>query len=255
MKKILSFTLVLILIFLLCGCGGKATRKNITASNGDKIEISLANEKNPTVTVTVNDKEIYSFDKFKNHEDVYDFDKDFSNEVIDEYSDKDILWAYKFNWGVIYAAPYEDEIIYVAGAKHEHAKKAYGTYQYYHLALELDLIDYKIMEYSGEKFYWENYPLAQSMVEYFYKTEDYSLKEIPDWTTSGYDFEKYYYWYDLNIRKGLGSFYELYIGEKKTALLFIDASSSNMYVQEFDWDNLKRVTVLQGNPHMVLELN
>ena len=225
----------------------------ITAPNGDKIYIELQKGEQPSVMVKVNGKEIYSYSNFAKYTDQYDFDKDFTNNVIDEYSDEEILWAYKFNWGVVYAAPYEDQIIYVAGAKHEHEKKTYGTYQYYHLALEMDLIDYKISEYTGEKYYWENLPLAQSFTEYFYKTEDYTIIEIPDWVEAGYDFQEYYEWYNLNVRKGLGSFYELYIGEEKTALLFLSAAEGIYKIQEFGWDSIKTIWVSQGNPHLNAE--
>ena len=225
----------------------------ITAPNGDKIYIELQKGEQPSVMVKVNGKEIYSYSNFTKYADQYDFDKDFTNNVIDEYSDEEILWAYKFNWGVVYAAPYEDQIIYVAGAKHEHEKKTYGTYQYYHLALEMDLIDYKISEYTGEKYYWENLPLAQSFTEYFYKTEDYTIIEIPDWVEAGYDFQEYYEWYNLNVRKGLGSFYELYIGEEKTALLFLSAAEGMYKIQEFGWDSIKTIWVSQGNPHLNAE--
>ena len=225
----------------------------ITAPNGDKIYIKLQKGEQPSVMVKVNGKEIYSYNNFKKHKDKYDFDKDFTDKIIAEYSDEDILWAYKFNWGVVYAAPYEDQIIYVAGAKHEHEKKTYGTYQYYHLALEMDLIDYKISEYTGEKYYWENLPLAQSFTEYFYKTEDYELKEIEDLTKAGYDFKEYYDWHNLEFNKGIGAIYELYISGEKKALMYISAGEGRYEIQEFGWNRIKKIWVSQGNPHLNAE--
>ena len=136
MKKLLSLLLVLVITLSLWGCGEEQSHKDlktIKASNGDEINVQLINDESPAVTVSVNDKEICSFDNFAKHKDDYDFDKDFNLEIKAEYSDEDILWAYRFDWGIIYSIKndYYDTVDTEAGApliyvcpKHDY-KKSY----------------------------------------------------------------------------------------------------------------------------------
>ncbi len=249
MKKLISLFLVFVFIFSLCGCGESATTKSLTASNGDEIEITLKNGKNPTVSVKVNGKEIYSYNNFINHKDMYDFEKDFTDEVIAEYSDDEILWAYRFNWGVIYSTKYTttttdtEATISYACSKHEYEKCSYKNIGHHKIAEVWNLIDFEVIEQTGTKVFWDPYVAAQMIFEYFYKTENYTLKEIDDLEKAGYNFsdKRYYEMHNKELYSGAGlnkyrKIYEVSVDGEPFALLYSEPSSSYYLLQELHWE-------------------
>ena len=163
MKKLLSIVLVLVIALCVCGCGESALSKTITASNGDKIKIKLTDGDSPSVLVTVNDKEICSFDNFAKYKDAYDFDKDFTLNATKEYSDTQILWAYKFDWGVIYSTKYTltgeetEATITYAALKHDYDKSYFNKINFEDVAQKWDLVDFEIIPETGKKIFWEKY--------------------------------------------------------------------------------------------------
>ncbi|MBR6502048.1 MAG: hypothetical protein IKT42_01270 [Clostridia bacterium] len=256
MKRILALMLALIMLFGFTGCaeesGDEATKsiitKTITASNGDKIKIKLTDGDSPSVLVTVNDKEICSFDNFAKYKDAYDFDKDFTLNATKEYSDTQILWAYKFDWGVIYSTKYTltgeetEATITYAALKHDYDKSYFNKINFEDVAQKWDLVDFEIIPETGKKIFWENYPAAQAVFEYIYKTENYTIKEIDDLEKAGYSFseKKYYYMHDLEFSSGAGlndwqKIYEISVDGKPFALMFCQSYSWHYILQELDW--------------------
>ncbi len=248
MKKLLSLLLVLVISISLCGCGESKLSKTITASNGDKIEISLTNGGDPAITVSVNGKEIYSFDNFAKYKDEYDFEKDFTDKVTDEYSDDEILWAYKFDWGTIYSTKYTlsdqktDATITYTVPKHDYSKSYFNKVNFDPVAQKWDLVDFEIIPETGKKIFWDNYPAAQSVFECLYKTENYTLKEIDDLAKAGYSFEDYYWMHQNEFSSGAGlnnweNIYEISVDGKPFALMYCQAYSWHYQIQELDWEN------------------
>lgn len=259
MKKFLSLALVFVLLFAFCGCDKKDSKKgnqqslskNITASNGDKIEIELTSGNNPKITVSVNNSEIYSFDNFSKYKDNYDFNKDFNLNVGDEYAQDQILWAYKFDWGVIYSTKYslsdggENTISYVC-PKHDYKKSYFKNAYYYKLAEEWNLIEFDAIEETGKEIFWDSYTAAQVVFEELYKTEDYTLNEISDLEKAGYSFDEYYDMHQLEFSSGSGlnqwqKIYEISVKGKPFALIYSDASTAHFLFQELDWPHAYQV--------------
>lgn len=220
----------------------------ITAPNGDKIYIKLQKGENPTVTVKVNGKEIYSYNNFKKHKDKYDFDKDFTDKIIAEYSDEEILWAYQFNWGVVYSTKYTtsttktETTISYACSKHEYEKCYFRNINHHKIAIEWNLIDFDVIEESGTKIFWNPYAATQAIFEYYYKTEDYTLKEIDDLEKAGYSFsdKRYYEMHNTEFNSGAGlnkyrKIYEVSVNGKPFALLYADSTCNYFMLQELDW--------------------
>ncbi len=251
MKKLLSLLLVLVITISLCSCGESKLSKTITASNGDKIEISLTNGDDPAITVSVNDKEIYSFDNFAKYKDEYDFEKDFTDKVTDEYSDDEILWAYKFDWGIIYSAKHDylntestdddTTLVYVC-PKHDYKKCYFKNAYYYKLAENWNLIEFDAIEETGKEIFWDSYTAAQVVFEELYKTQNYTLKEIDDLTKAGYSLDDYYEMHNRAFGSGAGlnkwqKIYEVSVDSKPFALIYSDASSAYFLLQELDWEN------------------
>ena len=260
MKKILCFILTLSILFALCGCSSEtkepasnetALTKTITASNKDKIDIEIKNGENPTVLVKANDKEIYKNDNLNKYKDQYDFDKDFNLEIKDEYSDEKIFWAYRFDWGVIYSTKndYYDTVetdeniplVYVC-PKHDYKKSYFKNSRYYILAEEWDLIEFDAVEETGKKIFWDSYTAAQVIFESFYKTENYTLKEIDDLEKAGYSLDDYYEMHNREFGSGAGmnkwqKIYEVSVNGEPFALLYSDASTVSFLLQELTWEN------------------
>lgn len=247
MKKLLSLMLSLIITFLFCGCGESTNTKNITTSSGDKIEITLTKGEEPSVAVSVNGDKIYSFDNFTKHKDEYDFEKDFTLDVMDEYSDDKILWAYKFDWGIIYSTKYnlsidtENTITYVC-PKHDYKKSYFKNAYYYKLAESWNLIEFDAIEETGKKIFWDPYTAAQVIFEDLYKTENYKLTEIDDLEKAGYSFDDYNDMHQLEFGSGAGlsewqKIYEVSVNGKPFALIYSDASTANFSLQELDWQH------------------
>ena len=220
----------------------------ITAPNGDKINISITGDKKPEVIVKVNGKQIYKYSNYTKYADQYDFDKDFTNEIIAEYSDEDILWAYRFNWGIIYSTKYTttttdtEAVISYACSKHEYGKCYYRNLGHHKIATEWNLIDYEVIEQTGTKIFWNPYVAAQAIFEYFYKTEDYTLKQIDDLTEAGYSIKDYYTMHNKEFSSGAGlnrlrRIYEISVDGKPFALIYSEPSSSFYILQELHWKN------------------
>lgn len=251
MKKLLSLLLVLVITLSLCGCGEEQSHKDlktIKASNGDEINVQLIDGESPAVTVSVNDKEILSFDNFAKYKDAYDFDKDFTLNATSEYSDDQILWAYKFDWGVIYSTKYTlttkeaDATITYTALKHNYDKNYFNKINFENVAQKWDLVDFEIIPETGKKIFWENYPAAQAIFEYIYKTENYTLKEIDDLEKAGYSFsdKRYYELHDREFSSGAGlndwqKIYEISVDGKPFALMFCQSYSWHYILQELDW--------------------
>ncbi len=255
MKKVFALTLILIMLFGFTGCNKKYDKtqlsKTITASNNDKIDIELKTGKNPTVLVKVNDKEIYKNDNLNKYQDQYDFDKDFNLEIKAEYSDENIFWAYRFDWGVIYSTKndYYDAVetdkniplVYVC-PKHDYKKSYFKNSRYYILAEEWDLIEFDAVEETGKKIFWDSYTAAQVIFESFYKTENYTLKGIDDLEKAGYSIDDYYEMHNREFGSGAGmnkweKIYEVSVDGKPFALLYSDASTAAFLLQELTWEN------------------
>lgn len=239
MKKLLALILAVCMLLSFCGCADRA--KTITASNGDKITVSLDGGNAPYISVAINGTEIYSCDSFSKASDQYNFEEDFNLDVKQEFSDEKITWAYQFDWGTVYATPYEDDTIYVASAKHEYGKNCFGTPNFLHLAEQLDLVEFEISEYTGKKYFWDNYSMAQAIVEDIYKTTDYDLIKVSSLSEAGYDFEQYYDMYDIESGIGWGEMFEVYIEGEKTALLHSNAAEFALNIQEVDWEKSKKI--------------
>lgn len=257
MRKLLSILLVILMLVSFCGCNKKDKKdeqqlsKTITASNDDEIEITLKKGDKPTVTVCVNDKEIYSFDKFKNYKDEYDFGKDFTDKIIDEYSDDKILWAYRFDWGIIYSTKSnylhtedtnDDATLFYVCPKHEYEKCYFKNVWYNILAEEWNLIDFETIPETGEKIFWDSYTAAQVVFEELYKTDNYKLTEIKDLAKAGYSIDEYYEMHNREFGSGAGlnkweKIYEVSVDDKPFALIFSDAATSCYLLQELDWEN------------------
>ena len=267
MKKVLALTLALIMLFGFTGCNKNSDKKadekqskktgqtepskTIVASNKDKIDIELKNGENPTVSVKVNDKEIYKNDNLNKYQDQYDFDKDFNLEIKAEYSDEKIFWAYRFDWGVIYSTKndYYDTVdtddsiplVYVC-PKHDYKKSYFKNSRYYILAEEWDLIEFDAVEETGKKIFWDSYTAAQVIFESFYKTENYTLKEIDNLEKAGYSLDDYYEMHDREFGSGAGmnnweKIYEVSVNGEPFALLYSDASTASFLLQELTWEN------------------
>lgn len=266
MKRILALTIALIMLFSFTGCNKKANKKDeqtqlsktITASNKDKIDIEINNGENPTVLVKVNDKEIYKNDNLNKYQDQYDFDKDFNLEIKAEYSNEKIFWAYRFDWGVVYSTKndYYDTVetdentplVYVC-PKHDYKKSYFKNSRYYILAEEWDLIEFDAVEETGKKIFWDSYTAAQVIFESFYKTENYTLKEIDDLEKAGYSLDDYYEMHDREFGSGVGmnkweKIYEVSVNGEPFALLYSDASTASFLFQELTWENPSTVMCL-----------
>ena len=176
------------------------------------------------------------------------FDKDFTNEIIAEYSDEDILWAYRFNWGIIYSTKYTttttdtEAVISYACSKHEYGKCYCRNLGHHKIATEWNLIDYEVIEQTGTKIFWNPYVAAQAIFEYFYKTEDYTLKQIDDLTEAGYSIKDYYTMHNKEFSSGAGlnrlrRIYEISVDGKPFALIYSEPSSSFYILQELHWKN------------------
>lgn len=263
MKRRLALILSSLILLSFCGCADENGKKDeqqplsktITAPNDDEIEIALKKGDKPTVTVCVNDKEIYSFDKFENYKDEYDFNKDFTDKVTDEYSDDKILWAYKFDWGIIYSTTSnylhtddtsDDATLFYVCPKHEYKKCYFKNAWYNILAEEWSLIDFEIIPETGDKIFWDSYTAAQVVFEELYKTEDYKLTEIDNLTEAGYSLDDYYEMHNREFGSGAGlnkweKIYEVSVDDKPFALMFSDASTSDYLLQELDWENAYHV--------------
>lgn len=243
MKKLLSLLLVLVITLSLCGCSEEQSHKDlktIKASNGDEINVQLIDGESPAVTVSVNDKEICSFDNFAKHKDDYDFDKDFSVKATDEYSNDKILWAYKFDWGVIYSVKHDysntestddDTTLTFVCPKHDYKKCYFKNVYFYKLAENWDLIEFDAIEETGKEIFWDSYTAAQVVFEDLYKTEDYKLIEINDLTKAGYSIDDYYEIHNHAFASGAGlnewqKIYEVSVKGKPFALIYSDASSA-----------------------------
>ena len=259
MKRILALMLALIMLFGFTGCaeesGDEATKsiitKTITAPNNDKIHIELSNDSSPTVSVSVNDKEIDLFDNFTKYKDSYDFEKDFNLEIKAEYSNENIFWAYRFDWGIIYSIKndYYDTVDTEAGApliyvcpKHDYKKSYFKSLGYHTLAEEWDLIEFEVIEETGKKIFWDSYTAAQVIFESVYKTENYTLKEIDDLEKAGYSLDDYYEMHNREFGSGAGlnqwqKIYEVSVNGKPFALLYSDPAFISFELQELDWEN------------------
>ncbi|MBQ8267139.1 MAG: hypothetical protein IJZ21_01990, partial [Clostridia bacterium] len=246
MKKLVCIILAFCILSTLCACGKTNTKEStITASNGDKIDITLQSGKNPSVLVKVNGKEIYYYNNYQKHKDAYDFEEDFTDEVIAECSDDKILWAYRFDWGIIYSTKYslsdgtEKTITYVC-PKHDYKKSYFKNICYNILAEKWDLIDFEIIPQTGDKIFWDSYTATQVIFEDLYKTENYTLKEIDNLEKAGYSFEDYNDMHQLEFGSGSGlnqwkKIYEVSVKGKPFALIYSDTSTANFSFQELDW--------------------
>ncbi len=264
MKRILSLTLALIMLFSFVGCNKKSDDKSdgnsnkktqqnqlsktITTSNGDEIELTFTKSDN-VIKVIVSGEKVFESNYFKKYESEYDFDKDFNFDIKDEYSDEEILWAYRFDWGSIYSTKHDylhtedtnddTTLIYVC-PKHEYKKSYFKNANYYKIAEEWDLIDFDTIEETGEKIFWDSYTAAQVIFESFYNTEDYALKEINNLEKAGYSLDDYYEMHNREFSSGAGlnkwqKIYEVSVKGEPFALIYSDASTAQYLLQELGW--------------------
>lgn len=249
MKRLLAFMLIFAFILSLCGCGNEKSvvTKTITASNGDKIDLEISGGNNPLVLVKVNSKEIYSYNNYQKHKDEYNFENDFTDEVIAEYSDDEILWAYRFDWGVIYSTKYtttttdSEATISYACSKHEYEKCLYKNLGHNTISEVWNLVDFDVIEETGTKIFWDPYVATQMIFEYFYKTENYTLKQIDDLAKAGYGFDDYYTMHDKEFSSGAGlnkyrRIYEVSVDGKPFALIYADSTCNYFLLQELHWE-------------------
>lgn len=233
----------------------------ITAPNGDKINISITGDKKPEVIVKVNGKQIYKYSNYTKYADQYDFEKDFNLEIKAEYSDEKIFWAYRFDWGIIYstkndcydAAETDENVphIYVC-PKHDYKKSYFKNRKYQIIAEEWDLIEFDVIEETGKKIFWDSYTAAQVIFESFYKTENYTLKEIDDLAKAGYSIDDYYDMHHREFSSGAGlnqwqKIYEVSVNGKPFALFYSDAASITFELQELTWKHSSLVVCRDTN--------
>lgn len=260
MKKLLALILSLLILLSLCGCkkdGQQPISKTITASTGDEIELTFT-KSDTSIEVCVNGEKVFAGNYFKKYELEYDFDEDFNFNIKDEYSDENILWAYRFDWGIIYSTNHnylntedtndDTTLIYVC-PKHEYKKCYFKNVRYYTLAEEWNLVDFDTIPETGTKIFWDSYTAAQVVFEELYKTENYKLTEIDNLEKAGYSIDDYYEMHNREFGSGIGmnawqKIYEVSVDGEPFALMFSDASTSSYLLQELDWENAYTVSCL-----------
>lgn len=225
----------------LCACdfGAKAQTKTLTAANGDEIVIKLKTSNKPEITVSVNGKKYFNCKDFKDFADQYDFENDFNFEVMNEYGDSYINWAYQFGWGVILSTTNDSDTSYWASAKHQYEDNFYRQE-----GLETLVKKWNLLKLNAAGRYWNSEKLAEAIVETMYNTTEYTLTEITDFSTFGYEEEKYKYmrgyaeYPDTEYQK----VYEVSVKNDAVALLCVDAATYLLKIQELDWENPEPIT-------------
>lgn len=230
----------------------KTETKTLTATNGDEIKISLTTGNNPKINVSVNDKEIFNCKDFKDNADQYDFEKDFNLEVINEYSEGYINWAYQFKWGVVLSTATEgSETSYWASAKHQYEHNVYRQQ-----GLGTLVEKWQLLELNDAGKYWNSEKLAEAIVETMYNTKDCALIETDDLSKMGYTDEKYARMRgnELSSSSQFQKIYEVSVKNEVVALLCVDAATYFLEIQELDWKNPQPVTFKIENNKLVYVL-
>ena len=240
MKKIFAIVLCICFVLNLCACKSSAQTetKTLTASNGDKIVISITTGNKTEITVSVNDNKIYSCKDF--NDDQYDFEKDFNFEIINEYSEGYINWAYQFSWGVVLSTATTDtKNSYWVSAKHQYTDNFYRQE-----GLGTLVEKWNLLELNEAGKYWNSEKLAEAIVETMYSTTEYTLTEITDFSKFEYKDDKYKYmrgyaeYPDTEHQK----VYEVSVKNDAVALLCVDAATYLLKIQELDWENPEPIT-------------
>lgn len=254
MKRICVIVLCLCFVLNLCGCklGAKAETKTLTAGNGDEITISLISGNKPEIRVFVNDNEIYSCKEFADYADQYDFENDFNFEIINEYSEGYINWAYRFKWGVVLStATTDSKPSYWVSAKHQYEDNFYRQE-----GLGTLVEKWGLLELNDAGKYWNSEKLAEAIVETMYTTTDYTLTEVTNLSESGYNDQKYALMSgnQLSPSSQFQQIYEVSVKNEVVALLCVDAATYFLEIQELDWENPEPVTFKIENNKLVYVL-
>ena len=241
MKKIFAILLCMCFVLNLCACdfGTKAKTKTLTAANGDEIVIKLKTSNKPEITVSVNGKEYFNCKDFKDFADQYDFENDFNFEIVNEYSEEIINWAYQFKWGMVLSTTVDSNTSYWVSAKHQYEDNVYRQEGLRFLVEEWELI-----ELNSAGNYWSNEKLAEAIVETMYETTDYSIVEVLDFSKAGYADDNFKIIRNMqrDAHTKNQKTYEVYVKDEVVALLCIDASWYYVWLQELDWDAPQRIT-------------
>lgn len=240
MKKIFAILLCMCFVLNLCACklGVKTATKTLTAGNGDEIMISLTTGNKPEITVNVNDEKVFKCKDFKDYADQYDFEKDFNFDVINEYSEGYINWAYQFGWGVVLSTTTSDsKPSYWVSAKHQYENNVYRQE-----GLGTLVEKWGLLELNDAGKYWNSEKLAEAIVETMYTT-DYTLNEVTNLSEWGYNDQKYARMRgnQLSPSSQVQKIYEVSVKNEVAALLCVDAATYFLEIQELDWETPKAI--------------